>query len=237
MDQHDNTESGRRSNVTCIGSGFDRGWEQFSVPWLSHEDIRPEAASSIPTSNAAPLDHIHSSPNSPYSSYFNVNSFENLSTPSYNIRNTLASTVHPPIRRFASPSPFAVLDTEDTYRQSSTDRHRETSSDDSLFRSSLDSHRSNPDSSYVDLTEDTPVMPTARKHAKPHVKSSLEPSEPDLPLSKRRKTESTTQSIEEVDLRDVDSDSDLARVLERQRAATVREQQEHAEKSTKLAKV
>ena len=80
-------------------------------------------------------------------------------------------------------------------------------------------------------------MPTARKHAKPHVKSSLEPSEPDLPLSKRRKTESTTQSIEEVDLRDVDSDSDLARVLERQRAATVREQQEHAEKSTKLAKV
>ncbi|KAG8530382.1 uncharacterized protein KY384_004884 [Bacidia gigantensis] len=55
--------------------------------------------------------------------------------------------------------------------------------------------------------------------------------------NKRRRVGSAEQKVEEVDLRDVNSDSDLARVLERQRAATVKAQQDEADKPTKLAGV
>ena len=55
--------------------------------------------------------------------------------------------------------------------------------------------------------------------------------------NKRKRNGSSVASIEEIDLRDVDSDQDLARVLEQQRAATIRDQQAQAEKPTKLANV
>lgn len=53
--------------------------------------------------------------------------------------------------------------------------------------------------------------------------------------SKKRRVDAVEDEIEELDLCDVQSDTDLARVLERQRVATVRAQQEQADLPTKLA--
>ena len=61
-------------------------------------------------------------------------------------------------------------------------------------------------------------------------------------LAKRRKIEVSSPSedskpveIEEIDLRDVDDDDGLTRLLEQQRMATIKAQQEQASRPVKLA--
>jgi hypothetical protein len=110
---------------------------------------------------------------------------------------------------------------------------------------------------YVDLTQDSspPTMPPGRRtqtpthHPIPHRKFVIRQSSLHEHLSdgssnpaKRRKTgtnvsQSSQRShkIEEVDLRDVDDDRGLSKVLEQQRMATVKAQQEQANKPIKLS--
>ncbi|KAL9125866.1 MAG: hypothetical protein Q9217_004998 [Psora testacea] len=76
-------------------------------------------------------------------------------------------------------------------------------------------------------------MPGPRDQAQPSKRTSLNTSSSTSNPAKKRKI--TKTEIDEVDLRDVDSDSELARVLERQRANTVKGQQEEADRPTKLA--
>jgi len=66
--------------------------------------------------------------------------------------------------------------------------------------------------------------------------TSTAPSNP----AKRRKIEASQSSnepvkVEEIDLRDVDDDKGLSQVLERQRMATIKAQQEQANKPVKLS--
>ena len=98
---------------------------------------------------------------------------------------------------------------------------------------------------FVDLTQgDSPLldMPrtiqTRRRGAgSPSTRDkSSAPSNP----AKRRKIEAPQASIrstkiEEIDLRDVDNDSGLSKVLEQQRVATIKAQQEQANKPIKLS--
>ena len=93
-------------------------------------------------------------------------------------------------------------------------------------------------SDFVDLTADTspPTMPPVRRVSKKPRETSSAPSNP----AKRRKTEASQSSarskeIEEVDLRDVDDDDGLSKVLEQQRMATVRAQQEQANRPVTLS--
>ena len=79
-------------------------------------------------------------------------------------------------------------------------------------------------------------MPPARPASKNPRDASSAPSNP----AKRRKTEASqssvrTREIEEVDLRDVDEDNRLSKVLEQQRMATIRAQQEQANRPVKLS--
>ena len=102
---------------------------------------------------------------------------------------------------------------------------------------------------FVDLTTDSspPSMPPTKKTpaTKPRKlaisgPSTRAPGSPSNP-AKRRKTEASqssnrsSQRVEEVDLRDVDDDKGLQKVLEQQRMATIKAQQEQANKPSKLS--
>ena len=114
-----------------------------------------------------------------------------------------------------------------------------------LFTSGSSSRRSDTPwaetedySEFVDLTADSspPNMPSTRRLSKNPRDTSSAPSNP----AKRRKTEASqssvrTREIEEVDLRDVDEDNRLSKVLEQQRMATIRAQQEQANRPVKLS--
>ena len=96
-------------------------------------------------------------------------------------------------------------------------------------------------SDFVDLTADSspPTMPpTKRPRLLPTSSTSRDASS--APSNKRRKTEasqssSRSQKIEEIDLRDIDDDQGLSRGLEQQRMATIKAQQEQANKPVKLS--
>lgn len=111
-------------------------------------------------------------------------------------------------------------------------------------------------SGFVDLTQDSspPSMAPARRNQTPlhsggpqrkhNMRGSLSDhlSEGSSNPAKRRKTgteasQSSQRShkIEEVDLRDVDDDRGLSKVLEQQRMATIQAQQEQASKPVKLS--
>ena len=133
-----------------------------------------------------------------------------------------------------SYTPFPTLDTPP---QSQSRLRRRRSSADSLFDSSSHTTQSNPFNTFVVLTQDSPIMPASSRWSKSSKDTSRTTSEAPPRPAKRRKPEPVKTEIEEVDLRDVESDTDLARVLERQRVASVKAQQEEADKPTKLANV
>ncbi|KAF6222182.1 hypothetical protein HO133_001268 [Letharia lupina] len=98
-------------------------------------------------------------------------------------------------------------------------------------------------SDFVDLTADSspPNMPPANSQRRqpPSRMSRNTSSVPSNP-AKRRKTEASQSSnaahtIEEVDLRDVDDDTGLFKVLEQQRMATIKAQKEQANKPVRLS--
>ena len=111
---------------------------------------------------------------------------------------------------------------------------------------------------YIDLTADPspPTMPTAisrltPSHSQQDNRASLRESM--LSASKRRKTQPSpspnaassqikdenekNEKIEEIDLRDVDDDTGLSKVLEQQRAETVRSQQKDGNEPIKLSSI
>ena len=133
-----------------------------------------------------------------------------------------------------SYTPFPRLDTP---LQPQPRLRRRRSSSDSLFGSSSHTTQSNPLNTFVDLTQDSPIMPASQRHKRNSKDTSRTNSEAPNRSAKRRKPEPVKTEIEEVDLRDVESDTDLARVLEKQRVATIKAQQEEADKPTKLANV
>lgn len=94
--------------------------------------------------------------------------------------------------------------------------------------------RSPPDA-FVDLTQESPSMSQPVRDARSGKRMSRDSAEMPPSSSKKRRVDAVEDEIEELDLCDVQSDTDLARVLERQRVATVRAQQEQADLPTKLA--
>lgn len=128
-------------------------------------------------------------------------------------------------------------------------------SSDSSVRSDTPFPQAEDLSDFVDLTQDSspntmsPAVGQQRREPKrrhpmsPRTAVSLSsratstvPSNP----AKRRKTEASQSSmqsakIEEIDLRDVDDDNGLSKVLEQQRLATIKAQQEQANKPVKLS--
>ncbi len=95
--------------------------------------------------------------------------------------------------------------------------------------------------SLVDLTGESPVMPSRRHHSQ--TKSTRPLSSCDTSTSasnpaKRRRTgpfPTETRTVEEIDLRDADDDHGLSKVLEQQRMATVKAQQEQADKPVTMS--
>ena len=90
---------------------------------------------------------------------------------------------------------------------------------------------------FIDLTADSspPRMPvTTRKRSVPATRTLLRHSTTPSSSTKRRKTEasSTVQElkVEEADLRDIDEDCGLSRVLEQQRLMSIKAQQDLADK-------
>jgi len=104
---------------------------------------------------------------------------------------------------------------------------------------------------YIDLTADhsSPAMPAAApKRALSRTQESHESSSAPNHLSKRQKTQPSAslitgsfkvkdknEKIDEVDLRDVEDDTGLSKVLEQQRAETVKAQQKDGNKPFKLS--
>lgn len=85
-----------------------------------------------------------------------------------------------------------------------------------------------------------PPTHSQRRLAKPPV--SRHHSDTSSNPAKRRKTEEYQSSgrskkLEEVDLRDVDDDKGLSEVLEQQRLATIKAQQEQASRPVKLSTI
>ena len=100
-------------------------------------------------------------------------------------------------------------------------------------------------SDFVDLTEDIhsplqPRMPSASSHRGSNKRRRVDSntSAPSPRGSQGRKTElrhDVPPAVEEVDLRDVEDDKGLSKVLEDQRMATIKAQQEQASRPVKLA--
>lgn len=104
---------------------------------------------------------------------------------------------------------------------------------------------------FIDLTADptSPTIPAATSAlASPRVHASQEANSDSVHASKRRKVQPPASSnpasftvkeephkIEQVDLRDVDDDSSLSKVLEQQRAETVKSQQNDGNQPIKLS--
>lgn len=92
---------------------------------------------------------------------------------------------------------------------------------------------------FVDLTSESPIMspnrnqrPPFRSHPTQEEASTI--SRP----SKRQKISKdlpAVKKVEEIDLRDVDDDKGLSKVLEQQRLATIKAQQEQADRPNKLS--
>ncbi len=116
----------------------------------------------------------------------------------------------------------------------------------------IQSQRSRPQrlEGYVDLTTDpsSPTMPAAPSRVSPSrsQKSREASSSTGHPPSKRRKTQAVADTasstvkdepdkIEAVDLRDVDDDIGLSRVLEQQRAETIKLQQKEGDQPIKVS--
>lgn len=99
----------------------------------------------------------------------------------------------------------------------------------------LDSPLRYPPDAFVDLTQESPSMSQPIRDASSGKRMSRDSAEMPPSCSKKRRLDAVEDEIEELDLCDVQSDTDLARVLERQRVATVRAQQEQADLPTKLA--
>ena len=128
-----------------------------------------------------------------------------------------------------SPTPFPGLENSPQFPRQSRRRSRPSST--SISLSSSLTPRSTSTTAFVDLTSNTPIMPQPHRATK---RSALQASTSTHNSSKKRKT-AVKSEIDEIDLLDVDSDTDLARVLEKQRVNTVKAQQEEADKPTKLA--
>jgi len=91
----------------------------------------------------------------------------------------------------------------------------------------------------VDLTGESPGMPPKRTQR--HTVRSCDSQKASTIIPRPAKRQKTAvvptdfHDIEEVDLRDVDDDTGLSRVLEQQRMATVKAQQEQADRPLKLS--
>ena len=190
-------------------------------------------------------------PNSLQPSHFHFSTAGHLTPNLPGFEDTLSEThfsLDSPYRPLELPSHFGFAEEEsqrsytpfprlDTPLQPHSISESRTTSNERVITSSSHSPGSDSFNTFVDLTQDSPQMPPSHHKAKTSrtISSSLE----DEPFKsvKKRKTGAAASNIEEVDLRDIDSDTDLARVLERQRVATVKAQQEEADKPTKLANI
>lgn len=198
--------------------------------------------------HSRPFANYYNLPNSPESSFDTTTSKKeddyNYDENSFFDANLM---LDPPYRPHDAPPRFGVTQEHHRRRYTPFPRletppqqypspRRRRMSTDSLFDTSPNTPQSRSNNAFVDLT-DSPVMRPSERLAQANYSiSDTEPSE--APSAKRRKTQGgVKKEIEEVDLRDVDDDTDLARVLEQQRAATVRAQQAEADKPTKLANV
>jgi hypothetical protein len=148
-------------------------------------------------------------------------------------RPAVPSAQDPPQPRPATPL------SEDTFWSSP-----ETS--DSSIRSDTPFPQTEDFSEFVDLTQEDssppemPSQPRPQKRGNAWPGLSRDPSTDPSNPAKRRKTEASqssneTAKIEEIDLRDVDDDTGLSKVLEQQRMATIKAQQEQANKPVKLS--
>lgn len=126
-----------------------------------------------------------------------------------------------------------------------------TSNETSLFGSTTTStyHR-NHNGGFVDLTADSspPLMPVhAGQHHTPHLQASRDTSDSPSNPSKRRKTATGAvkvgaaakpkphTEVEEVNLLDIDDDTGLSQLLQKQHANTIKAQQEQEAKPANLA--
>lgn len=97
----------------------------------------------------------------------------------------------------------------------------------------------------VDLTEeiDTPLrvnMPSVGSHQKSNKRRRIESNASTSPTRRTQRPKTLSQNtiplaVEEVDLREVDDDNGLSKVLEDQRLATIKAQQDQASRPVKLA--
>lgn len=221
----DSGEDQRQSNLHGLHAGLQEAWNRPSIPDFSQEDESFEDLDEFTGS-----EHHHSLGNAQSDLRHGNNidqdtSWHRRDSQSLTKRSSLTHLQHfpNPNTRAASTSP----------RSSPLSAGGSTTS-----WSTLEKRSSNHSiSSFVDLTSDSSIMASSKRSKRRSDKTAEQGTENRGQPAKRRKVYPETKSIEEVDLRDVDSDSDLTKVLERQRAATIKDQQRGADQPSKLGKV
>ena len=90
---------------------------------------------------------------------------------------------------------------------------------------------------FVDLTAESPVMshPNRKRKASATAPNPTKRGKPSVHKSRDSHVKDENTKVDEVDLRDVDDDNDLTKLLEQQRVAAVKAQQEQANKPLKLS--
>lgn len=90
---------------------------------------------------------------------------------------------------------------------------------------------------FVDLTAESPVMsqPNRKRKASATAPNPTKREKTSVPISRDSHVKDENIRVDEVDLRDVDDDNDLTKLLEQQRVAAVKAQQEQASKPLKLS--
>ena len=240
--------SGERSLTAGFDNEDEREWIDHLTPSYLEEfqtNYEPEQQRSSQDFPKSPSHSILLNNNRPMSrhssNYTSPNSHRGTpGLPPFEILTEISPRLGPPFRPLDPPSfdssndtprsytPFPRLDTP----PQPSFRNRRSIKSPSNY-STTTPHSSSNDA-FVDLTSDSHIMPQPHRGLKSNHRPSFENTISDTPNpAKRRKTLKT--EIQEVDLRDVESDTDLVEVLEKQRVNTIKAQQEEANRPTKLA--
>lgn len=219
MDVADHT---KRSNRFGLEANFELGWEQPSIPCFKSEETYRH---SRPPQSRHNLSRLRSS-----SSDF-LHDTRSIHTQGWKDPAPAVSRSSG-LRRLQSSASWGTSPVGHVPRLNIP-----THADDVLFGTLPEKSQHNLSSLFVDLTNQAITMPHGQRRRSLSKDRSPKVCSSSSQAVKRRRIEPADSSIEEIDLRDVDSESDLARVLERQRATTVKQQQLQADKPMKLARV
>ena len=222
----DRSRANKRSNTFGVQTDLESGWQQPSIPWLSY--ISSDSQEPSLTNNLRIRDHSFSAPSD------RENSVDSTK-PDFFASNFFPTRSGSSTSRLVQRRQGPQIRTNP--RLQSPHRPASPSASDSRWSRVSSRPSDNRGEGYIDLTTKEGRLEICAKKSSVVHKATDDSGKNQHSHNKRKRADSNHTSIEEIDLRDVDSEHDLTRVLEQQREATVRDQQAQAEKPTKLANV